>query len=255
MAVRERRGGYEVLVYAGIDPVTGRQRYKSRQVNGSFRDAQKEEARLITEVADGRHLGTRTKTFGELLDAWLRWRERNGKPISPRTLNDYRALVEDRIKPALATRSCPRSTRPPWTRSTRGCVRAATPRPGGWLRPGRGARRWPPISTRRASPRRSPKARPTEADRRLSPSRMHDVHVIISGALGLAVRCGWLPFNVAMSVRPASGKGAARKVPTAAQVTGLFKALRDDPELASFCGSASPRDCVLARCARCAGSI
>jgi integrase len=78
------------------------------------------------------------------------------------------------------------------------------------------------------------KARPTEADRRLSPSRVHDVHVIISGALGLAVRRGWLPYNVAMSVRPASGKGAARKVPTAAQVAELFKALRDDPELASF---------------------
>jgi hypothetical protein len=80
--IRQRSNGWQVLVYAGLDPLTGRQRYISRQVNGSYRQAQKEEARLKTEVADGRHTGTRAKTFAELLDRWIEWRPDNGKPIS-----------------------------------------------------------------------------------------------------------------------------------------------------------------------------
>jgi hypothetical protein len=32
VTIRPRRGGYQVIVYAGIDPVTGRQRQIARQV-------------------------------------------------------------------------------------------------------------------------------------------------------------------------------------------------------------------------------
>jgi hypothetical protein len=34
MTIWPRRGGYQVIVYAGIDPVTGRQRQIARQVRG-----------------------------------------------------------------------------------------------------------------------------------------------------------------------------------------------------------------------------
>jgi hypothetical protein len=57
MAIRERRGGFQVMVYVGLDPITGRQRYVSRQVNGSRREAERLEARLKTEAADGGHAG------------------------------------------------------------------------------------------------------------------------------------------------------------------------------------------------------
>jgi integrase len=50
--IRRRSNGWQVLVYTGLDPLTGKQRYISRQVNGSHRQAQKEEARLKTEVAE-----------------------------------------------------------------------------------------------------------------------------------------------------------------------------------------------------------
>ena len=36
MTIRPRRGGYQVIVYAGIDPVTGRQRQIARQVKGGY---------------------------------------------------------------------------------------------------------------------------------------------------------------------------------------------------------------------------
>ena len=43
MTIRPRRGGYQVIVYAGIDPVTGRQRQIARQVKGK-REAERLEA-------------------------------------------------------------------------------------------------------------------------------------------------------------------------------------------------------------------
>jgi hypothetical protein len=55
--IRPRRGGYRVIVYAGIDPVTGHQRQIARQVKGK-REAERLEARPRAEVADGRHRGT-----------------------------------------------------------------------------------------------------------------------------------------------------------------------------------------------------
>ncbi len=61
MTIRSRRGGYQVIVYAGIDPVTGRQRQIARQVKGK-REAERLEAKLRAEVAAGRHRGTGART-------------------------------------------------------------------------------------------------------------------------------------------------------------------------------------------------
>jgi hypothetical protein len=43
MTIRPRRGGYQVIVYAGIDSVTGHQRQIARQVKGK-REAERLEA-------------------------------------------------------------------------------------------------------------------------------------------------------------------------------------------------------------------
>jgi hypothetical protein len=59
VTIRKRRDGWQVIVYAGLDPLTGKQRQLTRQVNGSYRQAEKVEARLRTGVADGQHAGTR----------------------------------------------------------------------------------------------------------------------------------------------------------------------------------------------------
>ena len=101
MTIRRRRDGWQVIVYAGLDPLTGTQRQLTRQVNGSRRQAEKVEARLRTEVADGKHAGTRVKTLGELVDLWIERRAASDKPISPDTVEDYRSLIAKKIKPAL----------------------------------------------------------------------------------------------------------------------------------------------------------
>jgi hypothetical protein len=59
VTIRKRRGGWQVIVFAGLDPLTGKQRQLTRQVNGSRREAEKVEARLRTEVADGRQASHR----------------------------------------------------------------------------------------------------------------------------------------------------------------------------------------------------
>jgi integrase len=82
VTIRPRRGGYQVIVYAGIDPVTGRQRQIARQVKGK-REAERLEAKLRAEVADGRHRGSSARTVGELLDEYLAWRETTAR--SPAT--------------------------------------------------------------------------------------------------------------------------------------------------------------------------
>jgi hypothetical protein len=123
VAIDARRGGWEVRVYAGVDPVTGKPHRISRQVQGSRRKAEKEETRLKAQVMEGRHRGTRAKTFAEMVGLYLDWREHNGKPIGPRTIRGYWAPPEPMIKPGSGSCGRPRSTRRRWTASTRPCAR------------------------------------------------------------------------------------------------------------------------------------
>src|SRR6266511_1408807 len=231
VTIRKRRDGWQVIVYAGLDPLTGKQRQLTRQVNGSYRQAEKLEARLRTEVADGQHAGTRVKTLGELVDLWIERRAASDKPISPDTVEDYRSLIAKKIKPALGGKRL-------HTVNARvldafyddlrryGNAKAAS-RARARARAEAVARGEDPSAA-------AATAQPIASDQRLSANRVRDVHVILSGALGLAARCGWIPFNPALMVRPAGGKGKSRPVPTPEQVRELFGALADEPDFAVF---------------------
>jgi integrase len=230
VTIRARRGGWQVIVYAGLDPLTGKQRQLTRQVNGSHRQAEQVEARLRTEVADGQHAGTRLKTLGELVDLWIERRAASDKPISPHTLEDYRSLVANKIKPALGGKRL---------HTINARVLDAfydDLRQGGNAKASVRARvrARAEASARGEDPSTAVTAKPTASDRRLSANRVRDVHVILSGALGMAARWGWLPFNPALMARPAGGKGKPRPVPSPAEVRELFAALTDDPQFALF---------------------
>jgi integrase len=200
--IRPRRDGFQVIVYTGIDPVTGRQRQISRQVKGSRKQAERVETRLKAEVLAGRHRGTAAKTLGEMVDVYLQWREQNGKPIGPRTIQGYRALAEARIKPGIGKLRLPQVDPPALDR-----FYTALRKSGSLRRPG-------------AS---------------LSGSRLRDVHAVISGALALAARYGWVPYNAAALVRPPAPRGARRAMPTREQAREALQAAeREDPELYLF---------------------
>src|SRR6266511_5452354 len=202
MAIYPRRDGWKVVVYTGTDPVTGKQRQISRQVQGSRKQAEKEETRLKAEVMAGRHRGTAAKTLGEMVEVYLDWREQNDKPIGPRTIQGYRALAEARIKPGLGKLRLPHVDPPALDRFY--------------------------MALRKNSSLRKP-------GEPLSASRLRDVHAVISGALGLAARYGWVPYNAAALVRPPAPRGAKRAMPTREQAReALTAAERKDPELYLF---------------------
>jgi integrase len=219
--IRPRRGGWQVIVYTGIDPVTGRQRQISRQVHGSRKQAERLETQLKAEVLAGRHRGTAAKTLGEMVDVFLQWREQNGKPIGPRTIQGYRALAEARIKPGLGKLRLPQVDPPALDR-----FYTALRKSGSLRKPGEP----------------------------LSGSRLRDVHAVISGALGLAARYGWVPYNAAALVRPPAPRGARRSMPSREQAREALQAAeRTDPELYLFLRLEATTGCGRVRCARYGG--
>jgi integrase len=218
VTIRQRRGGWQIIIYAGIDPVTGRQRQITRQVNGGRREAEREEARLRTEVAAGKHRGTRARTMADLLDVWFAWRTTNGKPLSPATRNDYESLVNTKLKPALGNLRLPQ-------------VDAAILDHyyGQLLISGRAVR----VRDGKDPATGKPKWRTERAP--LSPSRIHQIHAVLSGALGLATRYGWIPFNPATLAEPPSGKGKRRPVPSTDNVREVMRVTAErEPELYLF---------------------
>jgi integrase len=188
--IRKRRGGLQVQVYAGRDVLTGNKLWRSKQIPGqsrtSWRKAREAEGRLLAEVAAGKRKGTARMTLGQLLDEWLEWRESNGRPISPSTLHNYRLTVERKIKPGLGKVAIDKIDPRVLDR-----FYAA-------LRKGGNAR------TTRVNPEAG--KREQVGGGALSASRVRDVHAIMSSALGLAARWGYLPFNPAVLASPPAAR-------------------------------------------------
>jgi integrase len=80
--------------------VTGKLRQVSRSTRKGIAEARRLRAKLVTEVAQGKHGGT-SGTFGSLLDDWLTHGGQLGR--SPTTLDGYRKKIERTIRPALGS--------------------------------------------------------------------------------------------------------------------------------------------------------
>jgi integrase len=88
--IRQKRPGYyEVRVYGGVDPLTGKIRQLSRTVRGTVKDANALRAALLVEL-DQRGVGT-TRSVSELLAAVLDHLEALGREQT--TLLGYRQMA------------------------------------------------------------------------------------------------------------------------------------------------------------------
>lgn len=97
--MRERKPGvFELRVFIGKDPQTGKNRQISRTFRGGKTSAKKELARLETEVGAGQHR-TSAGTYGQLLDAWIETRRASGR--SETTLRGYEQVADTWIRPSL----------------------------------------------------------------------------------------------------------------------------------------------------------
>ena len=95
---RERSPGHwELRVYVGDDPETGKPVQRTRTFHGGTRAADKALAQMVTEAGAGR-FNRSSATVGQMLDKWLEVIEdRQG----PRTVYEVRRKVDKRIKPKL----------------------------------------------------------------------------------------------------------------------------------------------------------
>ena len=90
-SMRERGSGrWQLRVYEGQDPITGRERYRTKAFKGTKRQAQSALAALVAEVEAG-VISPKAITVADLLEAWLNHIEHLGR--SPTTLYGYRRLV------------------------------------------------------------------------------------------------------------------------------------------------------------------
>jgi len=91
-SMRERsKGRWQLRVFEGADPITGQKRYRTTNVQGTKREAQRALAALVVEVDKGT-VAPAAKTVEALLAAWLEHIEHLGR--SPTTLYGYRRLVK-----------------------------------------------------------------------------------------------------------------------------------------------------------------
>jgi hypothetical protein len=79
--IREIRPGVYEVRYAGV----------SRTTDRGIRAARQLRAKLMTEVAEGKHGGAKA-TLGWLLNDWLRHREDAG--LAPRTIEEDRRKID-----------------------------------------------------------------------------------------------------------------------------------------------------------------
>lgn len=98
--MRERPAGsghWQLRVFVGVDPASGRPLQRSATFHGGERDAAKELARMVTDVESGKVDHTRI-TVGQLLDEWLTHISSTRRPT---TLHEASRSIEKKIRPAL----------------------------------------------------------------------------------------------------------------------------------------------------------
>ena len=96
--LRQRGNAWELRAYAGVDPVTNKQKYVTRTFRGGKREAQEALARLVVEVCGGGH-GAQDATVGDVLRQWL---ELTKPELSPTTARGYDWIIRTYILPTLA---------------------------------------------------------------------------------------------------------------------------------------------------------
>ena len=196
--IYKRGKSWRVIVYVGRDPMTGKQLRKSGSAP-TRAEAKLLEARLVTEAAAGQHRGDRKRTVAELLDRWFEWRQ-GVRPISPRTVDNYRRDMDWFILPVLGKLPVARLDA-----ATLDRFYAQLRKQGG------------------------------KNGRPLAPSTVREVHAILSGALQQATAWGWITQNPARLASPPVVEKAKVRPPELGQVAELLRvAMQEDMAFGLF---------------------
>ena len=209
--MRERgKGAWELRVYIGRDPVTGRDRYKTKTFKGGKRAA--EEA-LAAMVAGAGNQTASEATFGLLLERWFATASVS-RDWSPKTVAETRRIIDTRL-----------------------CALAAVPLHK--LRTSVLDEFYATMRTRGGRCGHDPVRRHgpeiCELGAPLGPASVRRIHVVVHAALEQAVAWEWLMFNPAAKASPGRVP-RAQVVPAKPQeVLALIDAAeRENPDLAVF---------------------
>jgi integrase len=207
--IRRRGGTYQVRLFGGQDPVTGKQ----VMLTGSAEDedgALKLRNKFRRQVAEATAART-SVTLGYLLDEWLA-----GHQVEETTRTSYRVAIEKFIKPAVGETSLTRlaqlGARPfeQLYAELRVCRRRC--------------------KGRRSIEHRTPRAH--ECDKRcvahmctpLSVSSVRECHAVLSGALNAAMRWGWIAVNPLEAVKRPRQQHPKPDPPTAEEAARIVSA-------------------------------
>ena len=157
--VTQKGDRWYVVIYDGLDPVTGRERRRWHPAGVDRAEAERLARRLAAEV-NGRNDEGRSLSFGAYLTT--RWLPGKRLTLRDTTWDSYRRKIERHILPALGQVPIRR------------------------------------LSPARLETLYESKLHPTNGHRALAPKTVLEVHLIIRGALADAVRHGLLTRNVAL---------------------------------------------------------
>lgn len=193
--MQQRGKAWELRVYLGRDPESGKRQYASKTVRGSKREAQSALAAMVA-AADQGAVGRARGTVGELLERWF---EHAAPDFSPKTALETRGVLDRYLVPDL------------------GEVSLAKLRADDLDRYYRRLRE------------RGRSGRP------LAPATIKRIHGILRRALSQGVRWGWLATNPAASATPPRVPVWEINPPSPTQLAKLFAtAVETDPELVTF---------------------
>jgi integrase len=194
--MRQRGDAWELRAFVGRDPVTGREKYKTRTFRGGKRAAEAELARFVTEVSGGGH-GAGDTTLSELIQRWL---ELVRDDLSPSTVRGYERIIRSYIDPSIGKVHLNKLRTDQLDRFY------------AQLRESGGADGSP-----------------------LSPATVRQTHAVIRRALNQAHRWGWIASNPAALATPPRVRTRPVSPPDPSQVLELIdEAERIDPDIACF---------------------
>lgn len=193
--IRRRGEAWELRVFLGVDPVTGRKRYANKSVRTGKREAQRMLAEMIVEAERGT-LARTSATVGDLLETWF---EFAAQEFSPKTVRETRGFMDRNLLPHLAT--------VPLSKLRASEIDALYRRlqaGGAGVRP-------------------------------LAPATIRRIHGILRRALAQGVKWGWIGTNPAAASTPPRVPKADIKPPSGSELARLLqRAFEASPELACY---------------------
>lgn len=211
-SIRQRGNALQVRLFAGVDPVTGKDIYLTATIRGTDKAAHKEATDKLSEFRTqvrNQRSATSAVPFSQAVDEWMRTSE-----IVDSTRDGYINYINRYIKPVLGdepTNKMNARILESFYAEIRRCRARCNGKPF--------------IEHRTADEHDCEKAncRP-HVCKPLGASTVRQIHSIISGTLSLAERWGWIDINPARVARRPKPKPSEPDPPSPAEAARLSEA-------------------------------